>query len=518
MRARVAHLMSTLFPGEPGKGRREFARLIAAARANGLDLPTPPRLSSPLQTSLQEAGAPGPSAPPRDPPEPPPPHAKEGDVLGGPPYPHVREIGRGACSVVYEAEHLDLGRRAAIKIIAEAPEQGARFRREARTLSRLSHEGLVAVNDVGQAADGRLFCVMELLEGETLERLHARDKALGHRAALAVARRVLAALEVAHGAALVHRDIKPANLFLPRPPTAGSARPVPHAVKLLDFGLARGVDDPDGATPSAVGAEKPTGYVLYGTPEYMAPEQAAGAPLDARADLYALGCVLYEMITGSLPFTGPSSVAVLDAKIKGSPERPRSRAPAREIPPAVDALVMKALARHPSQRFQTATEMRLAVESALADPSRRSRARLAAASAVALVALLGAGAWASHAPKLRAAIPWLHRADATVAVAVAEAPADAPAVDAQAGPDGFDQGDDGDFVDDTPPPAPAAEPAAPVDEPAAAEKPRRRKHGPKGGAKVAKAKGPDATPGGKGDDDGNDKPRHKRKGKVAHAQ
>jgi len=521
VRARVAHLMGALFPGEPGKGRREFARLSAAARAGGPELATPQRISA----SLQEAGA------PQNPPAPPP--AKEGDVLGGTRYRLVREIGRGAASIVYEAEHLDLGRRSAIKIIAtsaDAPEQGARFRREARTLSRLSHEGLVTVHDVGEAADGRLFCVMELLEGETLERLLSREKAVGHREALGVARKVLSALEVAHGAALVHRDIKPANLFLPRSSETGLASPQGRTVKLLDFGLARGGSDPEGATPGA--GEKREGVALYGTPEYMAPEQAAGAPVDARADLYALGCVLYEMLTGTLPFPGSSSIAVLDAKVKGSPERPRSRAPAREIPEVVDALVMKALARHPSQRFQTATEMRGAVEAALAEPARRGRSRLVAAATLALISMIGAGGWASHTPrgeKLLASVAWLHRADATTVVAAApppqaepapapalaqaQAPAqtaepapEAPVADAKTDEEGFDHGDDGDFVDDTPP--------TPAPEPAVAEKPHRHKHRTKT-TKVADAK---SSHDGSADDDGSKKARHKHKTKATQAQ
>jgi eukaryotic-like serine/threonine-protein kinase len=512
VRARVASLMAPLFPGEPGKTRREFARLAAAARSAGVELRTPPRLGAAVSSAPSAPGVPGASA------ELPPP-AREGDVLGGTRYRLVREIGRGAASLVYEAEHLDLSRRVAIKIIAEAPEIGARFRREARTLSRLSHEGLVAVLDVGQAADGRLFCVMELLEGETLERLLTREKGLGYREALGVARRVLAALEVAHGAALVHRDIKPANLFLPRSATASDAqRPPVQAVKVLDFGLARGVGELEGATPADI--EKRAGFALFGTPEYMAPEQAAGAPVDARADLYALGCVLYEALTGQLPFAGASSVAVLDAKIKGNPERPRDRAPAREIPAAVDALVMKALARHPSQRFQTATEMRLAVEAVLASPARLRRSRLAGAFAVVAMAAIAMAAVASRNPRLRAAVPWLHGREAVAVAAAAPVPvavaseAPAPVADAKAGEDGFDEGEDGDFADDTLPPAPAAEPAAPPAEPAAPpEKARHHRH--KAKASASKAKSPDAAAD-KADDDAakGKKPHHKHKIKV----
>jgi serine/threonine-protein kinase len=513
VRARVGHLMTTLFPGEPGRTRREFARLVASARTTCGDRIAAPRLPPPLPPPVPDL----------------PPPAGPGDVLGGTRYRLIREIGHGASSVVYEAEHLDLGKRVAIKIIDLAkvgsPGLPARFRREARTLSRLSHAGLVAVHDVGQASDGRLFCVMELLEGETLEHMLARVRCVGFREALDLGLRVLAALEVAHGAALVHRDIKPANLFLPR----GGA-----GLKLLDFGLARGTDDPEGTTQP--GTDKREGFALFGTPEYMAPEQAAGSAVDARADLYALGCVLYEMLTGQLPFAGASSVAILDAKIKGSPERPRGRAPAREIPEAVDALVTKALARHPSQRFQTATEMRLAVEAVLAAPARRGRSRLAAAAAFALIGALGLTAAASRNPKIRVAAASLYRPQtaavtaaappaatavpaATAPVATAPAPAEAvaAAADAKAGEDGFDEGEDGDFVDDTLPGTLDAEGSAVAEAPPApAEKPHRRKHGAhaeKGGGKAAPA-------GAKVDDDATktDRTRRKHKPKVARVQ
>jgi serine/threonine-protein kinase len=517
VRARVAHLMASLFPGEPGKTRREFAQLVAAAREQRAELPAPLRPSKP---------APAPEKAPA-----PPPAAQAGDVLGGTRYKLSREIGRGASSVVFEAEHLDLGKRVALKIIdaalSKSSEIAARFRREARTLSRLSHEGLVAVHDVGVATDGRLFCVMELLEGETLEAFGAREKGMRWRDALAVADRVLAALEVAHGAALVHRDIKPANVFLPRVKADD-----PLAVKLLDFGLAKSLGERD---------EKKAGLSLFGTPEYMAPEQASMAEVDARADLYALGCVIYELVTGRLPFLGASAVAILDAKTKGSPERPRERAPAREIPAAVDALIMKALARHPSERFQTATEMRRAIEAALAAPQRSALRRFAGAGVIAAMALAAVVVLAKK-PDLRAKLhlPKLGRAEATQVAAAApkaeppkaeapEAPP-APVADAKPTEDGFDEGDDGDVADDTlpaaavaaAPEAPAAEKAPEAASPApekqaAAEKPHGKKRG-KGG-KRAEVK-PKATAESKPEDAAKaDKPaRRKHKAKVAHVQ
>jgi len=505
VRARVAHMMVTLFPGEPGRTRREFARLVADARAHAAHAGEPP-------TPRREPSVPPPLPdPPRS--------AREGDVLPGTRYRLVREIGRGGSGVVYEAEHLDLGRRVALKLIdveeARSPELSQRFRREARTLSRLSHEGLVAVHDVGKGADGRLFCVMELLEGETLEALLGKRKQLDVREALDIGGRVLAALEVAHGAALVHRDIKPANVFLPR---AGG-------IKLLDFGLARGLDE----TPPD--SDK-RGFTLYGTPEYMAPEQAASGQIDARADLYALGCVLYEALAGRRPFVGPSSVAVLDAKLKGSPARlgEAARARADEIPAAVDDLVMKALARHPSQRFQTATEMRQAMAALRGASPRRGAKRAVAVLAFTMIVLFGVAAFAVKGKPLRASLPWLRARPVAVAVAAPEAPA-APATTAapaateevvDLGP--IDDGvEDGDFVDDGLPPAPvepvasaapAADPApaASAEPVAVAEKPHHRRH-----TKTKAAKPDDAAPG-----DGApkaDKPaRRKHKAKVARVE
>jgi serine/threonine-protein kinase len=159
-------------------------------------------------------------------------------------------------------------------------------------------------------------------------------------------------------------------------------------LKLLDFGLAKTPED----TAAQPGTPARAALAIVGTPEYMAPEQVASGRVDGRADLYALGCVLYEMVTGRLPFVADSPVALLDAKIKGSPERARDRAPARRIPPHVDELLMRALARHPSVRFQSAAEMRHAVEVALEVPARARARRRAVGFAALAVAMAFAGA------------------------------------------------------------------------------------------------------------------------------
>ncbi|XYI01791.1 serine/threonine-protein kinase [Sorangium sp. So ce1128] len=379
VRARAAHLMQRLFPGEPGRSRSEFASLVAAAKAHRATAVTP---VSPRAEAMASA--------------------ERGDegMLPGTRYRLLREIGTGASSTVYEAEHVDLGRRVALKVVSaehSATDVVAnRFRREARVLSRLSHEHLVKVHDFGMAADGRLFCGMDLLEGETLDAVLVRGSAIDWRDALAMAVKVLSALELAHVEGLVHRDVKPENLFLTRPSGAAASSSLSEAgLKLLDFGLAKCLSEDrgeaDGVADATGAGEGPAraAIAIVGTPEYMAPEQAASGRIDGRADLYALGCVLYEMLTGRLPFVEPSLVALLDAKIKGSPERLRERAPARQIPSFVDELVMRALARHPSVRFQSATEMREAVLKALATPARaRARRRAVGFAAVAAVMAL----------------------------------------------------------------------------------------------------------------------------------
>jgi hypothetical protein len=231
------------------------------------------------------------------------------------------------------------------------------------------------------------------------------------------------ALEAAHAAGLVHRDLKPQNLML----TGASEAP---EVKLLDFGLATALTDSE-KRPVTDRERALRGFAVFGTPEYMAPEQVAGDPVDGRADLYALGCVLYEMLTGASAFEGPSSVVVMGKQLHETPLAPRVRAPARPIPRAVEAVVLQAMAKSPAGRFPTAVAMRAALEQARGAPLRRRERARTAASVVLMGAALTAaavvsGRWAhDHAPALEAARP--------VAMVVAAAPAK-PASEAAALP------------------------------------------------------------------------------------
>lgn len=331
VRARIAHLMYGVYPSEPARSRAEFQTLVERARTMRIDAKTPADKLSAIELSPKPAG-------------------DDPQRLGGTAYRLLRKLGAGAMGVVYEAEHVELGRRVALKILA--PEHASsssytqRFRREARAMSRLSHPGLLTLHDFGQASDGRLYCAMELLEGETLERKLAREGRMPWRDAFHLGKKACDALSVAHAASIVHRDLKPANIFLT---SAGE-------LKVLDFGVAKArLGDSEPMEP--VGA----GLALYGTPEYMAPEQARGPDVDARADIYALGCVLYELITGAKPFVGASAVAVLDAK-KQLPVAPSARLKSAEpLPKAIDALILRALSPRPEERFASAAEFRRAL-------------------------------------------------------------------------------------------------------------------------------------------------------------
>jgi serine/threonine-protein kinase len=254
-----------------------------------------------------------------------------------------------------------------------------RFRKEARAVAKLSHPNLVRLHDFGKSIDGRVFLVMELLEGQTLD-IHA-EKGLVWRESVNLAIQATRALEAAHNAGVVHRDLKPQNLFLT---TEGD-------LKLLDFGVAMALAD------TGDGERKQKGFAVFGTPEYMAPEQVAGETVDARCDIYALGCVLYELVTGTRPFEG-SPVVVMGKQLREEAERPRSRAPNAVIPGELEGVIMKALAKAKEDRFATALAFREALEEALAAPTRRkSRARrLVGAAVLASIAMIAVAGLKGH--------------------------------------------------------------------------------------------------------------------------
>jgi serine/threonine-protein kinase len=304
--------------------------------------------------------------------------------LAGTPYRLGSAIGEGSGGVVFEAEHIDLGRKVALKVLSPDPSGSGgtldRFRSEARAVASLSHPNLVQLYDFGKSLDGRVYFAMELCKGETLE-ARLRRGPLEWRAATHVAIETTKALEAAHAAKLVHRDVKPHNVML-TPPRDGGYAP---GVKLLDFGVASGVTR---GLPPESRQRLSRGFVVLGTPEYMAPEQVADELIDGRTDIYALGCVLYEMLTGERAFDGPSSIVVMGKQLRETPRPPKACLPSRSIPKALDAIVVRAMAKNAEHRFQSATELREALESVLTAPSRTARSWRGAATATAPCAAL----------------------------------------------------------------------------------------------------------------------------------
>ena len=261
-------------------------------------------------------------------------------------------LGRGGMAEVYMARDIRLGRAVAVKTLradmARDATFQARFRREAQSAASLNHPAIVAVYDTGEDYIGGIslpFIVMEYVDGSTLrDLLHSGRKLLPERS-LEITGGVLQALDYSHRNGIVHRDIKPANVML----TRGGA------VKVMDFGIARAMGDA-GMTMTQTAA-------VIGTAQYLSPEQAKGEQVDARSDLYSTGCLLYELLTGRPPFIGDSPVAVAYQHVREAPQPPSYYDP--EVPPVVDAIVMKALAKHPDERYQSADEMRADLERAL---------------------------------------------------------------------------------------------------------------------------------------------------------
>ncbi|MEM1418228.1 MAG: serine/threonine-protein kinase [Myxococcota bacterium] len=265
-------------------------------------------------------------------------------------------LGRGGMGAVYRGHDVAEGRPVAIKVLLEAHDAGSaawrRFEREARALGRLGHPNIVQVFGTGALEDGRPFLVMELLEGETLFARIQRQHALPVAEACEIMARVLSALAAAHAQEVVHRDLKPDNVFLSRT----------GQVKLLDFGVAKHLGADDSATLTRAGA-------VVGTPYYLSPEQARGeASSDPRVDLWAAGVVLYETLTGELPFRAHNFAALLATILRGHPLPPTRLRP--EIGRDLERVVLRALAERAEDRWDSAAALRTALlEAAAALPA-----------------------------------------------------------------------------------------------------------------------------------------------------
>ncbi|HET8540922.1 MAG TPA: serine/threonine-protein kinase [Anaeromyxobacter sp.] len=262
-------------------------------------------------------------------------------------------IGQGGMGRVYRARHLGLDRQVVLKMLHRAyssdPQLVQRFQREARAASRLDHPNSIAVLDFGEAEDGTLFMAMEHLGGKDLARVIADEFPLGEPRIVRIGAQILSALAEAHARGIVHRDLKPENVMVePR-------RGEPDFVKVLDFGIAK-ISVPGATEPRLTQAG-----LVCGTPEYMSPEQARGADLDSRSDLYSTGVILYQLATGELPFVSDTPVGFLTKHLSEAPVPARERNPEVEVSPALDAVIARALRKDPAARFQTADEMREAL-------------------------------------------------------------------------------------------------------------------------------------------------------------
>ncbi|MGH7526837.1 MAG: protein kinase domain-containing protein, partial [Gemmatimonadales bacterium] len=275
-------------------------------------------------------------------------------------YHILSKLGEGGMGRVYLAEHVRMGRRCAVKVmnprLMHDPDSLGRFSREASNASRINHPHVAAIYDFGETADEIVYLAMEFVEGESLAALLHRERGLPPPRAMEIGRQVADALSAAHDLGIVHRDLKPDNVMIAR------TRDGRDVIKVVDFGIAK-------ATQGGRQTVTRTGFVV-GTPAYMSPEQILGGTLDGRSDIYSLGCILYEMLTGEHAFVGSSGEVSIGQRLTDPPPRPRriNRSLSRKL----DGIVTTAMGRLPEQRFQSAGELRDALAAALSEtPARR---------------------------------------------------------------------------------------------------------------------------------------------------
>ncbi len=296
-----------------------------------------------------------------------------GVVIGGR-YRVERLIGEGGMGAVYQCEHSLMRKRFAIKVLH--PEMGrlrevvARFEREAMAAAHIEHPNVAGATDFGKLDDGSFFLVLEYVEGSSLRDAIAEGRLeLGR--ALHIVRQIASALARAHALGIVHRDLKPENIMLVE--RDGD----PDFVKVLDFGIAKVPVGEFFRNPPESGQTLTQQGMVYGTPEYMAPEQALGLPVDARADLYALGAMAFEMITGERPYRHESKVTLLGMHVTAPIPSMAARAPEANVPPEVEAIVTRLLAKDAAARFADAKELIEKIDATV--PRRSSQNRIPSA-------------------------------------------------------------------------------------------------------------------------------------------
>lgn len=291
-----------------------------------------------------------------------------GKTLAGK-YKVIERIGSGAMGSIYRAEHIALSKPIVIKVLHRhlvADESHIkRFHREARAASRLNQPNCINVLDFGQTEDGWLYICMEFVAGKDLCRILFEERRLDPERAVRIASQVLDALDEAHNQGVIHRDLKPENIMVER------LRMNPDFVKVLDFGIAK-IRETDGRGDSS-GFKTATGMV-FGTPEYMSPEQVRGEDLDGRSDLYSLGIVLYQMLSGDLPFTGESVLEIATKHLTEPPVPLAERRP--DCPPALCDVVHRLLEKKREHRYATAAEAKTALQASLTAPSRAGSVRV----------------------------------------------------------------------------------------------------------------------------------------------
>ena len=310
--------------------------------------------------------------------EAPSPAARIGQVLGS--YRLVEVIGCGGMGCVYRGEHVLLGRAAAIKVLhahhAAQRDAVARLRQEARASSHIRHRNIVDILDYLEMEDGAVCVVMEYLPGQSLGRLVDKQARLPAVRALDILIQMCDGLEAAHAADIIHRDLKPDNVMVLAGPDGAPL------VKILDFGVAKLLASEEGPLTAA-------GQVI-GTPPYMSPEQAAGGEVDARADIYSLGAIMYELFTGKTPFVARSFDEYVFKHLAVPPDPPHATG-VRDIDPRIESVIMRCLNKDPAARFRTASDLReelIAIRRSLTAPPRDRRRRWIAAGLAATAGLV----------------------------------------------------------------------------------------------------------------------------------